>query len=440
MARPMLSFIFLLFSFGGWFYTSIAASHDSCRRLKFLQQKDGYGLVGHVIQNISLPIGMHIYSHCRNWCTMEDRCRSINMGPSGEKNKFLCQLSESDHLQHPNDLKPMTGFMYRGTENKCCLNMCYNNGTCLVVFTDEGYKCVCPPGYAGDHCEKDVDECTTNTHYCDINAECNNTEGSFNCNCKVGFKGDGKKCTDLNECSTDAHNCGVHAHCNDTEGSFNCSCKEGFNGDGKNCTAFKAVFTNLNASGRFGPTRLGSHYIGEDHDGQVTLSSGIQNWTVPHTGDYRIEAIGAAGGYDLHANSTQHQGRGARMIGTFSLNKGGVIRILVGQEGGINKVHRSSGGGGGTFVVRGANTPLIIAGGGGGVSAVKSRHEGCDANTITEGNPGYKSWSGGSNGHGAQNADDKISDKGYKCMCPPGYKGEYCEKGNSYFARALHVG
>ncbi|PFX14450.1 hypothetical protein AWC38_SpisGene21388 [Stylophora pistillata] len=171
----------------------------------------------------------------------------------------------------------------------------------------------------------------------------------------------------------------------------------------------QAVFTNLNASGRFGPTRLGSHYIGEDHDGQVTLSSGIQNWTVPHTGDYRIEAIGAAGGYDLHANSTQHQGRGARMIGTFSLNKGGVIRILVGQEGGINKVHRSSGGGGGTFVVRGANTPLIIAGGGGGVSAVKSRHEGCDANTITEGNPGYKSWSGGSNGHGAQNADDKIS-------------------------------
>ncbi|XP_022808363.1 uncharacterized protein LOC111345346 [Stylophora pistillata] len=371
MARPMLFFIFLLFSFGGWFFTSIAASHDSCRRLKFLQQKDGYGLVGHVIQNISLPIGTHIYSHCRNWCTMEDRCRSINMGPSGEKDKVLCQLSDSDDLQHPNDLKPMTGFMYRGTENKCCLNMCYNNATCLVVFTDEGYKCVCPPGYTGDHCEKDVNECTTNTHNCDVNAECNNTEGSFNCSCKIGFNGDGKK-----------------------------------------CTAFKAVFTNLNASGRFGPTRLGSHYTGQDHDGQVTVSSGIQNWTVPHTGDYRIEAMGATGGYDLHANSTQHQGRGARMIATFSLKKSGVLRILVGQEGGINKVFPSSGGGGGTFVVRGASTPLIIAGGGGGVSAVKSRHEGCDASTNTAGNPGYKSWSGGSNGHGAQNADGRPSGGG----------------------------
>ena len=65
---------------------------------------------------------------------------------------------------------------------------------------------------------------------------------------------------------------------------------------------FQAVFTNLNATGRYGPTTLGSHYTGQDHDGQVTLSSGIQQWTVPYTGDYRIEAIGAAGGYDPTAN------------------------------------------------------------------------------------------------------------------------------------------
>ncbi|XP_022809266.1 fibulin-1-like [Stylophora pistillata] len=237
MAGLGLSFIFLLFLFGGWFYTLTVANHDSCRRLKFLQQRDGYALLGHVFKNISLPVGMHLYSHCRNWCTMEDRCKSINMGPSGEKDKVLCQLSDSDHLQHLNDLKSMAGFMYRGTENKCCFNVCYNNATCLVGFTNKGYKCLCPPGYTGEHCEKDVDECTTNTPDCDVNAECSNTEGSFNCSCKVGFNGDGKKCTDVDECTTDAHNCDTNAECNNTEGSFNCTCKAGFDGDGKKCTA-----------------------------------------------------------------------------------------------------------------------------------------------------------------------------------------------------------
>ena len=165
------------------------------------------------------------------------------------------------------------------------------------------------------------------------------------------------------------------------------------------------MFSNLNATGRFGPTSLGSYYAGQDHDRQVALSSGIQQWTVPCTGDYRIEAIGAAEGYDKQIYSPQYCGRGARMIGTFRLNKNEVIQVLVGQEGGINKRLYTSGGGGGTFVVRGANTPLIIAGGGGGVLNVSSRHTECDASSNTSGNPGYKSWSRGSNGHGAQTAD-----------------------------------
>ena len=41
----------------------------------------------------------------------------------------------------------------------------------------------------------DIDECTTNRHNCDINAFCNNTEGSHNCTCKPGYSGDGSNCT-----------------------------------------------------------------------------------------------------------------------------------------------------------------------------------------------------------------------------------------------------
>ena len=130
---------------------------------------------------------------------------------------------------------------------------------------------------------------------------------------------------------------------------------------------------------------------------------------MPYIGDYRIEAIGAAGGYDTSSSRGQYQGRAARMKGTFRLFKGEKIQILVGQEGGINTRSQSAGGGGGTFVVRGSNTPLIIAGGGGGIETASSRHSGCDASTGTAGNVGYKSWSGGSGGQGATTADNDNS-------------------------------
>ena len=150
----------------------------------------------------------------------------------------------------------------------------------------------------------------------------------------------------------------------------------------------------------------------------MKLSSGIQQWTVPYTGEYRVEAIGAAGGYGKTRNkqgsTVTYRGRGARMIGTFTLSEGEIIQILVGQEGTINNSPHhpfASGGGGGTFVVRGGSTPLIIAGGGGGIETLKSRQPGCDASTGTSGNPGYRSWSGGLNGHGAQTADGDNSGK-----------------------------
>ena len=130
---------------------------------------------------------------------------------------------------------------------------------------------------------------------------------------------------------------------------------------------------------------------------------------MPKTGDYRIEAIGAAGGYGLNSNNGQYGGRGARLKGTFRLYKGETIQILVGQEGSINLNGNSFGGGGGRFVVRGSNTPLIIAGGGGGMETAQSRHSGCDASTGITGNPGYRSWSGGSSGHGATTADNSNS-------------------------------
>lgn len=171
-------------------------------------------------------------------------------------------------------------------------------------------------------------------------------------------------------------------------------------------------FTNLGASGRTGPTTIGNHYQNKPHQNQVTLLNGIQHWTVPVTGQYQIEAVGASGGYDTQSNSRAYRGFGARMIGVFTLNKDEVIKILVGQEGGINTNSKSSGGGGGSFVVRASSTPLIVAGGGGGVESPLSRHSAyCDGSTSTSGRNGYggASWPGGTGGNGATTADSGNS-------------------------------
>ena len=41
----------------------------------------------------------------------------------------------------------------------------------------------------------DVDECSSSIPVCDPNANCQNTEGSFRCQCMPGFSGDRKSCT-----------------------------------------------------------------------------------------------------------------------------------------------------------------------------------------------------------------------------------------------------
>ena len=44
----------------------------------------------------------------------------------------------------------------------------------------------------------DLDECDTNSHDCDRNANCRNTVGSYKCTCKAGYAGDGKNCSGKN--------------------------------------------------------------------------------------------------------------------------------------------------------------------------------------------------------------------------------------------------
>ncbi|XP_028391064.1 loricrin-like [Dendronephthya gigantea] len=207
--------------------------------------------------------------------------------------------------------------------------------------------------------------------------------------------------------------------CVDTceEPFYHCVCPEKTTGEV--CTTifepFFAEFTNLGASGRFGPTSIGSHYDGKQHKDLTTVQNGIQHFTVPYTGTYTIVAVGAGGGYDK--SGTTYQGLGVKIGGDFNLVQGHVLKILVGQTGVTNSLYPSSGGGGGSFVATSSDTPLIVAGGGGGIEVPTVQYNNAHAGTGSSGKPnagpsGYSSWPGGSSGNGASTADTSNSGGG----------------------------
>lgn len=168
-----------------------------------------------------------------------------------------------------------------------------------------------------------------------------------------------------------------------------------------------ATFTPGGATGASGPSltqaRTGLTGTGVDAWKNNTqffnTSNGIQLWTVPKTGTYRIEAWGARGG----TNSTG-QGLGARMRGDFTLTEGETIRIIVGQRAGDTS---AGGGGGGTYIFRNATDtfPLIVAAGGGGYGSSGGTNPNANGQTGTSGSTGVGGgYAGGTGGNGGVTA------------------------------------
>ena len=151
-------------------------------------------------------------------------------------------------------------------------------------------------------------------------------------------------------------------------------------------------FTTLNTIGNEGPTS-NAGYKGTSLE-NVSVTNGLQEWSVPLTGYYHVDMCGASGGGRIMAT------KGARVNGTVHLKEGTKLIVLVGQQGNTLSLYQGGGGGGGTFVVFSSNsTPLSIAGGGAGVGYTNKsgpgqagEAEGLLLGTVGQG--GWQIWVG----------------------------------------------
>ncbi|XP_073972916.1 nidogen isoform X4 [Rhodnius prolixus] len=110
---------------------------------------------------------------------------------------------------------------------------CVANSSCLVE--GDGYRCVCNSGFMQlnnnvysdsqtDFGCTDINECVDGTNFCHADAICVNEIGSYYCQCKPGFTGNGKYCESFHEEPGTPEN----AICHNPDDYSTCSCRQGY--------------------------------------------------------------------------------------------------------------------------------------------------------------------------------------------------------------------
>lgn len=106
----------------------------------------------------------------------------------------------------------------------CQGDPCLNGGTCVDHVNR--FRCQCVPGYVGLLCQDKVDYCLAKP--CANGGQCKPGTNDYRCYCKAGFTG--KDCSiDVDECrSSPCRNGGT---CRNRVNGFQCECPEGWRGE-----------------------------------------------------------------------------------------------------------------------------------------------------------------------------------------------------------------
>ena len=135
------------------------------------------------------------------------------------------------------------------------MNNCHVNANC--TNTEGSFTCSCNPGYTGDgvNCTSKLNSSISGKKRTSLGNGCTSlyNQYSFHYLYALCFL---LTCMlvplvhlfiqfiDVNECELETYPCSPNANCTDTDGSFNCTCTEGFEGDGFNCTGISVLSIN----------------------------------------------------------------------------------------------------------------------------------------------------------------------------------------------------
>jgi hypothetical protein len=334
-------------------------------------------------------------------------------------------------------------------DNLCTVDICLPVGGCtfenVVVPCDDADPCtindicaegVCEGGGAADCDDENV--CTSDS--CESGVGCAYAPEEGSCD-------DGSACTDDDVCvaggcvgtpiscddsdSCTADSCNPDSGCVYVPATPCCGngevedgevCDDGNTDDGDSCQGdcqsyapLNIKFTTCGATGPAGPSQGAcmAEYLGKPGlEGKVTVASGIQLWTAPYTGSYRITAAGA-----VTNGGSAAGGYGAIIRGDVELASGTQLKVLVGQTGTDKLGNGWRGGSGGSFVATNANAPVMVGGGGGGYD---TRYGLCSGVHGSAGNDGYATcscasthYSAGTNGNGGGGAGGNAGGGGF---------------------------
>ncbi|KAM8821424.1 vitamin K-dependent protein S [Eudromia elegans] len=130
--------------------------------------------------------------------------------------------------------------------NQCSPLPCHRDGYKDCIDGQAKYTCVCKPGWQGENCEEDINECENINGGC--SQRCSNLPGSYRCLCEDGYymHSNKKDCRDINECALRPNVCGT-AICKNTQGKYECECAEGYtyNSTSKNCEDIDECAENI---------------------------------------------------------------------------------------------------------------------------------------------------------------------------------------------------